>query len=160
MPETAPVSPDPTLSTAELHIRRLSLASRLSLRIKDSGAGTPRPVAGLPLGQSINRFSAVDGRLAARLGPNEWLIVGAASEADNLLSDVTDALADRFHALVDVSQASVAFLVEGPHAENILNAGCSLDLDVPALSRGLGYANRSREMRGHPLSHEQSRIPR
>jgi sarcosine oxidase subunit gamma len=120
----APVSPEAGA------VRRLPAASRLSLRIKDSRVGTPCPVARLSLDQPINRVSATDGRFAARLGPDEWLIIAAPSEADDLRSSITEALADRFHALVDVSRASVAFAVEGRAAEDILNAGCPLDLDA------------------------------
>jgi sarcosine oxidase subunit gamma len=123
-------------ATANGRIWRSAAASRLSLRIKDRGASAPRAVAGLSLDLPINRFSAADGRLAARLGPDEWLIVGAAPEADRLRTEIDAALADRVHALVDVSQASVAFALEGPDAANILNAGCPLDLDIRSFPEG------------------------
>jgi sarcosine oxidase subunit gamma len=89
----APVSPEAGA------VRRLPAASRLSLRIKDDGVGPPGAVARLSLDQPINRVSATDGRFAARLGPDEWLIIAAPSEADDLRSSITEALADRFHAL-------------------------------------------------------------
>ena len=130
MLEGAPVSSGAPCSSAAGRVRRLPAASRLSLRIKDSRVGTPRSGVRLPLDQPINRFSATDGRFAARLGPDEWLIIGAPSKADDLHSSIAAALTDRFHALVDVSQASVAFAVEGRAAGNILNAGCPLDLDA------------------------------
>jgi sarcosine oxidase subunit gamma len=98
--------------------------------------GTSGSFVGLSLDQPINRFSAVDGRFAARLGPDAWLIIGTPSDADRLHSEIAATLAGRIHALVDVSQASVAFAVEGPDAENILNAGCPLDLDVRSFPVG------------------------
>jgi sarcosine oxidase subunit gamma len=117
-------------------VRPLPPAARLSLRIKDNGAQMPRAVAGLTLDQPINRVATSGERLAARLGPDEWLIIGAPSDADALGSAITKTLADRFHALVDVSHASVAFAVDGPDAANILNAGCPLDLDIGSFPAG------------------------
>jgi sarcosine oxidase subunit gamma len=133
MVETRPAS---SATTTDDPIRRLRPASRLSLRIKDDGAGRPRMAAGLSLDLPINRFSALDQRFAARLGPDEWLIVDAAGEADKLRAELAAALAGRLYAIVDVSQASVAFAVEGPDATNILNAGCPLDLDVRSFPAG------------------------
>jgi sarcosine oxidase, subunit gamma len=120
-------------------VRAMPPATRLSLRIK--GEPPPHAIAGLRLDQPINRFSTADGRHAARLGPNEWLILGAPGDEEKLCAALADALGDRFHALVDVSQASLAFAVEGPDAEAILNAGCPLDLDLRACP--VGFATRS-----------------
>ena len=111
-------------------VRSLPAACRLSLRIKESSLPAPPSIAGLSLDLSINRFAVADGRTAARLGPNEWLIVDAPAAAERLRSDIMAALGDRFHALVDVSHGAVAFAVEGPAAADILNAGCPLDLDL------------------------------
>jgi sarcosine oxidase subunit gamma len=84
----------------------------------------------LPLDLPILRCATADERIAARLGPDEWLILGAPSQADSLSAAIDATLAGRGHAIVDMSQASVAFSVEGPDAANILNTGCPLDLDI------------------------------
>jgi sarcosine oxidase subunit gamma len=117
-------------------VRRLSSASRLSLRVKVSGEETLGTVAGLRLDLPMIRFAAADGILAARLGPDEWLVIGAPSQADSLSSAIAAALTGRSHAIVDVSQASVAFAVEGMDATKILNTGCPLDLDSRHFSVG------------------------
>jgi sarcosine oxidase, subunit gamma len=117
-------------------VRPLPDASRLSLRIKNGGASAPGPIAGLPLDLPINCCSTLNGRNAARLGPDEWLIIGAPAEVESLRADIGHALADRVHALVDVTQASIGFAVEGPDAANILNAGCPLDLDLRSFPVG------------------------
>src|SRR5689334_4697211 len=121
--------PESRASSRNASVRPLPPASRFSLRIKDP-AGLPSLAGGLSLDRPLNHFAAAAGRLAARLGPDEWLTIGAAPEAVDLRADIERALAGRRHALVDVSQASVAFAVEGPDAENILNSGCPLDLDA------------------------------
>jgi len=111
----------------------LPAAARLSLRIKGDGTGAS---AGAFLDLPINRFSATNDRMVARLGPDEWLVIDAAGEMDWLRAELAAALAARTHAIVDVSHASVAFTVEGGDAANILNAGCPLDLDIRAFPAG------------------------
>jgi sarcosine oxidase subunit gamma len=108
----------------------------LSLRVRGSGAEGLRAVSGLPLDLPITRFSAAGDRLAARLGPDEWLIIGTPAQADSLGSEIAGAVAGRLHAFVDVSQASVAFAVEGSDAANILNTGCPLDFDTRQFPAG------------------------
>jgi sarcosine oxidase subunit gamma len=46
--------------------------------------------------------------------------------------DVTAALRGKSAALVDVSHRNVGFIVEGPRAADLLNAGYPLDLDITA----------------------------
>ena len=116
-------------------VRSLPPMTRLSLRIRRVDQPLPS-IAGLSLDLPVNRFSSAGKRRAARLGPDEWRIVGAPSDAAPLSLNIAAALADQFHALVDVSHASVAFAVAGPDAEDILNAGCPLDLDMRQLPAG------------------------
>lgn len=127
MAESPPVLPPAATSGP---VRRLPPASRLSLRIKSRDAEMLGAVAGLPLDLPIIRYAAADEWLAARLGPDEWLIIGTPPEVDSLSSAIATALAGCSHAIVDVSQASVAFAVVGRDAANILNTGCPLDLDI------------------------------
>jgi sarcosine oxidase subunit gamma len=126
MAEDRSILPSPALGGP---VRRLPPALRLSLRVKLGAGETLRTVPGLPLDLPINRFASADRWLAARLGPDEWLIIGAPSQADDLNTPLAAALTGRSHAIVDVSQASIAFAVEGPDAVNILNTGCPLDFD-------------------------------
>jgi sarcosine oxidase subunit gamma len=124
-----------TPSQAAGVIRLLPSVSRLSLRIKQN-ARAPRRIVGVSLDQPINRFSSVGGRRAARLGPDEWLIIDASSTLEALVSDITKDLAGCVHALIDLSSASVAFAIHGPDAVNILNAGCPLDLNIESFPAG------------------------
>jgi sarcosine oxidase subunit gamma len=144
MPEAQTVSSGTAHSMAERPIRVLPSRLRLSLRIRSKDAEAVRWIGGLTLDGPINRFSAVGECLAARLGPDEWAIIAAPSEADSIASDIASALADRFHVVVDVSQRSVCFAVEGPIAANILNAGCPIDLD----SRHFPAGSATRTMLG------------
>lgn len=116
-------------------IRLLPSVPRVSLRMRDSGRNALHTIVGL-FGPPINRFSSDGERRAARLGPDEWLIIDAPSNAETVVSDITKELAGRFHTLVDVSSASVSFAIDGPDAANILNAGCPLDLDINSFPAG------------------------
>lgn len=110
-------------------VQPLPAASRFSLRLREAEAGQVGTVAGLRIDLGVNRCAAgPNERLAARLGPDEWLLTGPEQDTDVIAAEVAAALAGRFHALVDVSHRSVALAVTGARAADILNAGCPLDL--------------------------------
>jgi len=114
----------------------LSSATKLTLRCAGASAGGIPPAAGLGFGQSINRFSGLEGRISARLGPDEWLILAPHAEAEALEAAIGAALAGRHHALVDVSHRNAAIEVAGDGAELVLAAGCPLDLDPSSFPVG------------------------
>lgn len=93
-------------------------SARWSLRLP-----APLPLDGFALDMPMNRASKNGQRLAARLGPDEWLLVAPAGDAPDF-----SALEAGHHSLVDVSHRYVAFAVEGDSAPLILAAGCPLDL--------------------------------
>jgi sarcosine oxidase subunit gamma len=97
-----------------------------------SNSRLPSDLSDLP----INRWSTRDNGLVARLGPDEWLVIGAPVDTEGPSTELAAALAGSHAAIVDVSQASVAFAVEGPDAPNILNAGCPLDFDLREFPAG------------------------
>jgi len=75
-----------------------------------------RPLQGFPV--EPNTTAELDGRLVLWLGPDEWLVIGAAEP------DFPAAA-----AAVDVSANRVAFEVAGGDADDVLARGCSLDLE-------------------------------
>ena len=79
----------------------------------------------------VNRASKNGGRLAARLGPDEWLLVAPPGDAPDF-----SPLEARHHSLVDVSHRYAAFAVEGDNAPLILAAGCPLDLHPGVFTAG------------------------
>jgi sarcosine oxidase, subunit gamma len=91
---------------------------RWSLRLP-----SPLTLGPFVLDVPINRASIAGGRLAARLGPDEWLLVAPAGDSPDF-----SALEGRHHSLVDVSHRYAAFAVEGDRAPLILAAGCPLDV--------------------------------
>jgi sarcosine oxidase, subunit gamma len=69
------------------------------------------------------------------LGPDEQLLISPA-EID-IAAALTPALKDLPHSLVNVSHRQTALQVSGPHAADLLNAGCPLDLDQSAFPVGM-----------------------
>jgi sarcosine oxidase subunit gamma len=117
-------------------LRSLPPDARFSLRLDSGLAGSLGTVAGFPVGMAVNRHGTANGRLSARLGPDEWLLLGPEAEGDLIGGEVAAALGAAFHALVDVGHRQVAFEIEGRHAADVLNAGCPLDLSAAAFPTG------------------------
>ena len=111
---------------AEVRIASLDPCARWSLRIREA-----LPVDGVALELPVNRASRVEGRLCARLGPDEWLLCAPEGAAPTC-----DALEGRHHSLVDVSHGYAAFAIEGDAAHLVLAAGCPLDLDPTVFTAG------------------------
>ena len=101
------------------------------------GAHAAAQLAGSAFGVALPttpcRAETSAGRAALWLGPDEWLLLARAVDADALQS----ALQDQPAALVDVSQRTVFFKLSGPLAARTLNAGCPLDLDMAAFPVGM-----------------------
>ena len=119
-----------------VRLRPLPPDARFSLRLDPSVAASLGTIAGFPVGMAINRHGAANGRLAARLGPDEWLLLGPEADGDLIGGEVATALGTTFHALVDIGHRNVAFETSGRHSADALNAGCPLDLAAPSFPTG------------------------
>lgn len=129
-----PSAPSPVAPDAVTRVTVLGPASRVALRIAGAETEPAGTVAGFDLSGPINSVRGTADRFAARLGPDEWLLVGP--HGDDIAGTVAAALGDRFHAAVDVSDRNVAMTVEGPSAREVLNGGIALDLDDRAFPAG------------------------
>jgi sarcosine oxidase subunit gamma len=121
---------------AGIAIRALPGEARFSLRLDAAAAKAVGEVAGFRLDIPINSRAGTGERSAARLGPNEWLLLTADSEADIVPGQIEAALAGTFHVLVDVGHRNVGIQVLGRHAPEVLNSGCPLDLSTAAFPTG------------------------
>lgn len=93
---------------------------------------------GLPL--NPHEVTAHGGMAALWLGPDEWLITGAA-DAPALAAALQRALRTQFASVTDVSHAWCILRLAGPSARDVLSKGCGLDLH-PRLFRP-GHATRT-----------------
>ncbi len=128
------VTTPPAEADRQLAFTVLPPASRWSLRLKRHAADGLSDVAGFEIAQSINTVTGT-ANLSLRLGPDEWLLIGAAPSSPTT-ADLDAALAGTAHALTDVSDRQVAFVLAGEAAADVLNAGCPLDLDVSCFPPG------------------------
>jgi sarcosine oxidase subunit gamma len=128
-------SPRPDLR-AGIAIRAVPGEARFSLRLDDAAAKAVGVAAGFRLDAPLNSHSGSGERSAARLGPNEWLLIAPDSEAEIVPGQLDAALAGHFHVLVDVGHRNVGIQVVGRHAPDVLNSGCPLDLSAAAFPTG------------------------
>jgi sarcosine oxidase subunit gamma len=92
---------------------------------------------GVTLPQTPCRAETAGAHAALWLGPDEWLLLADADEADALEAGFSPLLQDRPASLVDVSHRNVCLTLSGALAARILNCGCPLDLDERAFPVGM-----------------------
>jgi sarcosine oxidase, subunit gamma len=114
----------------------LKPCARFSLRLPFAAAAQSSPLAGFHVETPINTCVTKDGRSAARLGPDEWLLIDAAAESAQIEEAIRDALHGSFFSLVDIGYRNLAIEIAGPRARDVINAGCPLDLHDRAFPPG------------------------
>lgn len=141
MPETPVLARrSPALSPAATpggtRVTVLGPSARFVLRVADVQSNPPAVCGGFDLSGPLNTSRSHGERISARLGPDEWLLIGPESEAAILTASASANLVGRVFSLVDVSHRNVAMTVSGPAACAVLNAGIALDLSETAFPAG------------------------
>lgn len=113
-------------------ITALPAVGRLVFRGRATAIAAAGTAFGVALPQEACRAARAGNRAALWLGPDEWLLLMAESEAEACAAALAEALAGLPHALVDIGHRQVAIEVAGREAASVLNAGCPLDLDLAA----------------------------
>jgi len=117
-------------------VQLLPPAARFVLR----GAPPVMAAAGAALGLNISdiacRSASAGGRAALWLGPDEQLLLAPVADTEVIARQLGETLGALPHSLVDVSHRQIALEVSGPQAQNILNAGCPLDLHLDSFPVG------------------------
>jgi len=107
-------------------------ASRVSLRAASADVAALSKVLGLELPMTPKTSASnAQGRLAAWLGPDEWLII---DENGDPLTDLRKA--EILHSAVDISHRNTAILVTGNGARATLESGCPQNLSDRAFPVG------------------------
>jgi sarcosine oxidase, subunit gamma len=91
----------------------------------------------LPIPDAACRAAAEGERAALWLGPDEWLLIAPAADADATGAALAAGLATLPHSLVDVSHRQVALELTAPEAALLIAAGCPLDLEPGAFPVGM-----------------------
>ncbi len=118
-------------------VRMLPPASRFVLR----GGKDVMAAAGATLGLNISgtpcRSARQGDRAALWMGPDEQLLLAPIADGETLRRELGSSLASLPHSLVEVSHRQVALELSGSQAQNILNAGCPLDLHLGSFPVGM-----------------------
>ena len=102
----------------------LALAEkRNSLR---GDAAALQALTAVPLPSKIGDVSDHGAGMAIKLGPDEWLLIGA----------VTGDGAGQPVSITEITERQIGITLEGPRAAEILMSGCPLDLERMAIGRG------------------------
>lgn len=81
---------------------------------------------GIKLGSEMLRATQSGGWNALHLAPDEWVLVGPAEAAAEVIASAGGT--DRAHSLVDVSHRGLVMELSGASAATLLNTACPLDL--------------------------------
>jgi sarcosine oxidase subunit gamma len=115
-------------------LQALPPAMRLVLHGEVAARIAAAPVWGVDFAEQACRSVRRGSRATLWLGPDEYLLHGAAAadlESQAATVDTLEtALKDIPHALVDISHRQFALEVRGPHAATIIGGACPLDLDL------------------------------
>jgi sarcosine oxidase subunit gamma len=121
---------------APVLIALLPSSARFSLRIHPDAAIELGGVAGFRLDTPINRCAVEGQRTSARLGPDEWFLIGREAENEMLASELQRLVFDRPFSLVDIGHRNVALSVMGNLAREVINGGCPINLADDAFPAG------------------------
>jgi sarcosine oxidase subunit gamma len=128
------------LAAAPVGLRELPLLAQVAVRLHDAPGAPPRR-AGSPAGfavaasalgfplPDVPTTATGDGtRTALWLGPDEWLVIGPAGTEGALEAMLAEALPRDLGSVIGLSANRTVLELRGPHARDVLAAGCSLDL--------------------------------
>jgi len=136
------------LAAAPVGLRELPLLTQIGLRLHDAPGAPPRRAGspaghavvaaalGFPLPEVPNTTTGDGARTALWLGPDEWLLVGPPGEARSLEAMLEEALPREVGSVIGLSANRTVLELRGPHARDVLAAGCSLDLHPRAFGPG------------------------
>ena len=113
----------------KIWVRALPAAARFVLRSPETVIHSLPSAAGFDIAMPINRMSENGTRIAARLGPDEWLLIVPERDAETFAASLSAQLSSHHHTLVDIGHRNVAFEVSGAAAAAVINSGCPLNLN-------------------------------
>ncbi|MCQ0986664.1 sarcosine oxidase subunit gamma [Jiella marina] len=126
----------PMKAASHVRVEPIGPEGRLSFRAKESALAGQSEVAGFRVDGAMNSRTVSGDRAALRLGPDEWLFTCPAADLEEVAEAISTTMDNRAFSLVDVSHRDVSFLVEGEHADFVINAGAPIDLSLRSFPVG------------------------
>ena len=124
-------------AAASLGVNAAPPAARFVLRGRPQALAATEAALGFALPQQACRAASLGDLHALWLGPDEWLLLAPAGDAEALGAALEAAMGETPHSLVEISQRQTALIVSGPRATDLLSVGCLLDLDHKAFPVGM-----------------------
>lgn len=121
-----------------VHITEVPFKAQITLRVDPKGSAAERIGTAIHamLPNQPGEVVHAEGALVLGLGPDEWLLIGPEGAAESISDTLTTALDGDHGAVVDVSAHRTILEVSGPHARDLLNMGCALDLHPRSFATG------------------------
>ena len=119
-------------------IRELPVSGCIDLRL-DARSEAARQAAAGALGAALpgpNSWIAAAGAHVLWQAYDEWLITGRDGSQAAIGAALRNALAGMHCAVTDVSDLRLAFELHGPHARDVLQKGCAVDLHPRTFDSG------------------------
>lgn len=113
-----------------VQIDRLPLAARFSLRLAPVDQAAVSAALGLDLPDRIGQIATTGSRRAICLGPDEWQLDDASTEAASIRSALAAIYAAHPQSLAEITDREVTFRLSGPRAAELVSVGNPRD---PAL---------------------------
>jgi sarcosine oxidase subunit gamma len=117
-------------------VQLLPPAARFVLRGSPAVMAAAGAVLGLNISDIACRSASAGVRTALWLGPDEQLLLAPLADGEVIARQLRESLGALPHSLVDVSHRQIALEVSGLQAQNVLNAGCPLDLHLESFPVG------------------------
>jgi sarcosine oxidase subunit gamma len=117
-------------------VQLLPPAARFVLRGNPTVMAAASAALGLNISDIACRSASAGVRAALWLGPDEQLLLAPLADGQVIARQLGESLSALPHSLVDVSHRQIALEVTGSQAQNILNAGCPLDLHLESFPVG------------------------
>lgn len=108
----------------------------VDLRIDPADTASVAGAAGGALPTRPDTWTVLPDGLAARLGPDEWLLTSSGTRPEDWERRLDAAAAPAAGMAVDVSAQRTSVRLRGPEARTLLAAGCAIDLRPASFPRG------------------------
>jgi sarcosine oxidase subunit gamma len=121
-----------------LRVAELPFLAQVSLRLDplSSAADAVQQILGCPLPAPCAETHSAHAQVLW-LGPDEFLILAAADDREDLPRRLREAIGAEFGSVIDVSAQRTALCLEGPLTREVLARGCAIDLDPRVSPAGL-----------------------
>lgn len=111
-------------------------AARFSLRLRPEDLEAASAAFGAPLPQRIGEAAFEGGRIAAKLGPDEWLLLAPLAEQEAVEQAFARLYETRIHSLVETGHREIGIEIEGVAAARLLQAAIAFDVEAMAAGEG------------------------